>query len=851
MTHTRSAVRAAGQGTLTRKVLPALLLSCFAAQPLFAQTATGAQPPGKPPAPARTGGVPAAQAPAPATAPATAAAPAAADAANAQSGAAVTSGQPAPAGAADDVATVEVVATRPTNKVDRDVYDLKNDISISNASASDILNNVPSVTVDPDGTVQLRGNPNVQLMVNGKRDAQFQGENRGDALNSFPAEAIESIEVINVPGAEFGNEGGSGPIINLVLKRNRKPGSRAALSANKSSGDRYNAFANGEYAAGPYSISGNIGYRKDESSGRNESQRQDRDPQTGLETTAQNSAGNRTSSTRAVTLGSTLTYNVGERDQAGATVSYSKRQSDSASTSMTQRYGVGMAPLSDFTSYDFGERPSENFGLGASYSHKSGAPGEELKFDLRYTGQSNSQDSETLYDYRLLPVATRYATNSQRDSEGRNRILDLSVDYLTPIWDNWSLTAGAKYAANRNDSATNYLAVNPLTGAYEPVPARISEFRSDDRNAALYATLATKFFSATQVKAGLRGEYTELDVRQPRLGQENKYTYMNWLPSLYVTQDFSGDAQLQLRLSRRIARPNERDLNPNLVYYSEFYARQGNPDLEPVNNDLFEIAYRDVFFNVRSDFTLFKRREAPVIGNRSYTLATDPNVIVTSPINFGANDATGIDMNFNVRKLFIQGLSANLGATISNNTRLRISNFITATTESIEQKNHQETIKLRLAYQFDQESLQLSVNRRGASLNGQGINSATTMSTFTWRHNFSPRLSMNLNVSNLLRKGDQESFVDNEVLSLHSLSTGQPRIVSLGLRYQWGGVTGDDRIRNGGRGMFRGPGGPGGRGDGGGGGWGGGDGGGGGSGGGGGWGGGSGGGGGGGGGFGG
>jgi len=841
-----SAVRTAGRGSLPLKLLPALLLGCFAVQPVLAQTA---QPAATAPAGQAAAATQAQAAPErggeqprerrrqqrqdgqPNQAPATETAGSTPGTASSQSGTAntATSADPAQApqgGASDDMATVEVVATRPTNKVDRDVYDLKNDISLSNASASDILNNVPSVTVDPDGTVQLRGNPNVQIMVNGKRDAQFQGDNRGDALNSFPAEAIESIEVINVPGAEFGNEGGSGPIINLVLKRNRKPGSRANLSANKSSGDRYNAFVNGERAAGPYSISGNIGYRKDEGSGRSESQRQDLDPQTGLATAAQNSIGSNTSSTKAVTLGSTFTYNVGERDQAGATVSYSRRRGDNESTSMTQRYGAGMLPSSDFTSYSFGERPSENFGLGASYSHKSGAPGEELKFDLRYTGQSSSQETNTLYDYRLLPVATRYATNSERDSDNRNRILDLSVDYLTPLWETWSLTAGAKYAVNRNDSATNYLAVNPLTGNYEPVPSRISEFKSNDRNAALYATLATKFFSATQVKAGLRGEYTELDVRQPQLGQEDKYYYMNWLPSFYVTQDFSGDAQLQLRLSRRIARPNERDLNPNLVYFSEFYARQGNPDLEPVNNDLFEIAYRDSFFNVRSDFTLFKRREAPVIGNRSYTLPTDPNVIVTSPINFGANDSVGVDMNFNVRKLFIQGLSANLGATISNNSRLRVSNFVTATTQSIEQKNHQETIKLRLAYQFNQESLQLSVNRRGASLNGQGINSATTMSRFTWRHNFTPRLSMNLDVSNLLRKGDQERFVDNEVLSLHSLSTGQPRIVSLGLRYQFGGVTGDDRIRNGGRGMFRGQGGPGGRGDGGGGnggGWGGGN----------------------------
>jgi uncharacterized membrane protein YgcG len=232
-----------------------------------------------------------------------------------------------------------------------------------------------------------------------------------------------------------------------------------------------------------------------------------------------------------------------------------------------------------------------------------------------------------------------------------------------------------------------------------------------------------------------------------------------------------------------------------------------------VNNDNFELAYRDRLFGVDSSFVLFKRRESPVVGNRSYALASDPNVIVTSPINFGANDAVGVDLNFNVRQLLVPGLSANLGATIGNEKRQRIANFASDAT-SVEQSNHRENIKLRLAYQVGMEALQLSVNRNGATLNGQGVNSAVTMTNFTWRHNFSPRLSLNLNVNNVFNTGNMESDVDNEVLRLHTLTVSQPRIVQIGLRYQWGGVTGDERIRNGGRGMFRG--GPDGRGDGGG-----------------------------------
>jgi outer membrane receptor protein involved in Fe transport len=772
--------RHANRAALALKVLPALLFTCFAASPLHAQTAQTAQTPA--PEPGR---------------------------AKAAQGA--TSGTAASAGADDGIATVDVVATRPTNKVDRDVYDLKNDVSVSNASAADILNNVPSVTVDQDGNVALRGNQNVQIMVNGKRDAQFQGQNRGDALNAFPAEAIESIEVINVPGAEFGNEGGSGPIINLVLKRNRKPGSRASLSANKGTEGRGNAFLNGEHAQGPYSISGNIGVRETVRNSHVESQRQDLDPATGAVTDAQNTVGNTQIRSKSVNLGSTLTYNIGERDQAGATVSYSKFRNESDSTSATQRFAADSSPLADYTRRSQNRSPAQNFGIGASYDHKSGEPGEDLKFDLRYTGQNNTTDSAVLYDYRLAP--TPLIANSVRSTDRRNRILDISVDYERNVWDTWHLKAGAKVADSKNNNPTDYLAQDPVTGDYVPVPSRISDFESNDRNAAIYGILSTKLFTNLSIQGGLRGEYTQLDVRQPLLNEEDKYYYMNWLPSFYATRDIGTDGMLQLRAARRIARPNERDLNPNLVYLSDSSARQGNPHLQPVNNDLLELAYRDRIFGVDSSFTLFKRRESPVIGNRSYTLASDPNVIVTSPINFGANDSVGLDLNFNVRRLFLSGLSANLGATLANEKRQRISNFTTDMT-GVEQKNHRENVKLRLAYQVGMESLQLSVNRNGATLNGQGVNGAVTMTNFTWMHRITPRLSLNLNVNNVFHTGNMESDVENEVLRLHTLSVNQPRIVQIGLRYQWGGVTGDERIRSGGRGMFRG--GPGGRGDGGG-----------------------------------
>jgi hypothetical protein len=170
---------------------------------------------------------------------------------------------PATTGQATDgkVQAVTVVGERQNNRIDRQVYDVKSDVSSSNGSAADALGNVPSVGVDPDGTVSLRGNTNVQILVDGKPSAMLQGEGRGAMLQAMPAEDIDSIEVINNPGAEFGNEGGGGPILNLVMKRSRRPGGQGVANANYGTAGRYNAQVGGGYNSGRWGMQGGVNVR--------------------------------------------------------------------------------------------------------------------------------------------------------------------------------------------------------------------------------------------------------------------------------------------------------------------------------------------------------------------------------------------------------------------------------------------------------------------------------------------------------------------------------------------------------------------------------------------------------------
>jgi hypothetical protein len=182
---------------------------------------------------------------------------------------------------ADAPATVSVTAKRASNRIDRQVYDVQSDPASSNDTVADTLNKLPSVAVDADGAVTLRGKSNVQIYVDGKPSAMMQGDNRAAAINALPAADLESVEVINNPGAQFGNEGGGGPILNLVMRRERTPGGFAAVNANLGTEGRYNANSFGSYTTGRMSAQGGVYVRSDKRESTGETVRERIDPATG------------------------------------------------------------------------------------------------------------------------------------------------------------------------------------------------------------------------------------------------------------------------------------------------------------------------------------------------------------------------------------------------------------------------------------------------------------------------------------------------------------------------------------------------------------------------------------------
>ena len=328
-----------------------------------------------------------------------------------------------------------VVSERQTNRVDRQVYDIKNDASTAGASIGDVLNNVPSVNVDPNGTVRLRGSERVTVLVDGKPTAQLQGDNRAAAINALPAENYESVQVINNPGAEFGNEAGGGPILNLISRRYTKPGGNGSVAGTIGPSGRHNAFANGSYSSGYASVNGTLNVRRDGNDTDTDEVRDRIDPVTEADQPPAPGSAIATASTPSSRPAWAAATTTTKPTPSPASVSFSKRGNDASQNEHFTDFGTGQTPVVDYLTppQDRRRRPQPRVRdrLGAPLRRPTAST---LKVDLRHSSNNNTNDTATVYQAMLMP-ATGAPTlrNYAQDADTRVRMTDLSTDYTGPV----------------------------------------------------------------------------------------------------------------------------------------------------------------------------------------------------------------------------------------------------------------------------------------------------------------------------------------------------------------------------------------------------------------------------------
>lgn len=702
----------------------------------------------------------------------------------------------APQQAGQTTPTVTVVSERQTNRVDRQVYDIKNDASTAGASIGDVLNNVPSVNVDPNGTVRLRGSERVTVLVDGKPTAQLQGDNRAAAINALPAENYESVQVINNPGAEFGNEAGGGPILNLISRRYTKPGGNGTVSGNVGPSGRHSAFATGSYSSGYASVNGTLNVRRDGNDTDTDEVRDRIDPLSKADSRLHQEV-HRHGINDFVQGGVGGRYNYSETDTVTGSVSLSKRGNDASSNERFTDFRTGQSPVVDYATRRKTSGDALNHEFVTGWERRFPADGESLKVDLRRSSNNNTSDTGTVYEPILLP-ATGAPTlrNYAQNGETRVRMTDLSTDYNSPLAGGL-LTTGARWQKTSQEFDNRYLFSD--TGALDG--RRSNLFQLDQIVTAAYGTFEMPINKQWSFKSGLRVEHTDLDLNQVTTSIQASNKYTNYLPSLFLTHKLDPNTNIRLSYADRISRPNAADLNPFVNYANDYYVSSGNPRLHPVKMHSLELGYETRVMGLMPVSARgYLRREGDVITDRRVFL--NDTTLLTTKDNIGDRRSGGVE--FSVMGMIPPNMKVG-GFALPSIRFMFNGNYGFIEQDSIDatgltgQKRRTPSLQLQGGGQWQMspsDVLTFMTFHQGKLLSGEGYRAPFGMFNLAYEHKFDQRLSLNIRANDLLRSTDQKFRVSTDTLLDRTDTRVHQRRLYVGLRYTFGGVTGNDAVRN-------------------------------------------------------
>ncbi|MFZ6655744.1 TonB-dependent receptor domain-containing protein [Undibacterium sp. TJN19] len=672
---------------------------------------------------------------------------------------------------------VTVTAERPVNRIDRQVYDVKSDVNSTNGTAADALNNVPSVSVDPDGTVSLRGSTKVQILIDGKPSAMMQGDNRGASLLAMPSHDIDSVEVINNPGAQFGNEGGGGPIINLVMKRTRQPGGFGVVNANAGTAGRYNSAVSGSYHEGAFGIQGGFNFRHDGRNSVGDATRDSLDPVTGTST-----HNTQTSAAKGLNdfsgINATLTYNLGTKDTLGANFSYSLRSNNQKSEDHYQTYNPDNALISDYVRTSLRKGDSNNYSWGGRYDHKGDINGETLKLDLRVSSSDNASENNYANVYAVNPgsVTDRH---SLQDNKTGVKIVDFTGDYERPDGDGL-IKLGYKIADHKSEFDTSYFDIDPVSSIQTVNASRTNRFSLDEGNLAVYGSYQLRLNEKWGVLAGLRTEYTHIDLQQLTSNIEATNHYINYIPSFFASYQMTDDTTLRLSYAHRIRRAGASELNPYQVYRDELNVSSGNPKLKPAQTDSFELAYETRVGKLDMNIRGYYRNESDAILYRR-TLLPD-GVLLTTLDNGGGSHISGLEFTLSGK------VTPKFSINTSGNLLFGEQIYVNTAGQEVHHPSTSLSLRGRFNYQFtDDDNLQLSLNTQGRTASGEGYRQPNSTANFSYRHNITKNLNVVMNVTDVFNSNKIENQIDTDILKERSIRRYDGRLIYIGLSYRFGG----------------------------------------------------------------
>ncbi|WP_425997414.1 TonB-dependent receptor domain-containing protein [Caulobacter sp. DWR1-3-2b1] len=678
--------------------------------------------------------------------------------------------KPGEAATAVEGVTVTSDSTAMRTSIDRRSYSVANDLSARTGSISDALRNIPSVEVDVQGNVSLRGDPNVTIMIDGKPSGMFNGDGKADALQQLPADQIDRVEVMTNPSAAFRPDGSAG-VINLITKKNAKPGTTGSIRANIGPDGRYNGGISGSRRAGKLTLSGDAGYRFDNQEFSQTVERAvfDTPSQTFVESRQAAKFENKGG---GLNLRGGLDYDLDKQNRLSTEIRYRGFSFDTEGVETFEGENVAGAVNRAFRRATMADMSRKNAAITGDWRRQLKGAEHELAAHVEYELTDFSRDSRAFADN--TPAADEYEVYGFGSDQTR---ANFKLDYTRSLPGESKLKAGVDLEAARNEY-DNHGARGPTPGGLIVDANRTNRFLYDQNVYAAYLTYEKPFGDFT-VQGGLRLEQVEIETSQVTANLKGQNDYFRAYPSLHMGYKLSETQTLSANYSHRVQRPQPQDLNPYPIYQDPQNYFAGNPNLKPQETHSYELGYQYRKGPASYLATAYFRQSYKAV--TSVTRDLGGGVLLTTRENLGESRNGGLELvaNGKLTPKITYNVSANAFWNEIDANALGFTGTRSGTTLSGRANvNWQVTPK---------DFLQINGFTSGKRLTPQGYREPHQMINLGYRRKMNDKLSFVVTANDVLNSFKDDSIIETPLLRDRTERRPKVRAVFFGFTYLFGG----------------------------------------------------------------
>ncbi|MCS7052684.1 MAG: TonB-dependent receptor [Ignavibacterium sp.] len=540
-----------------------------------------------------------------------------------------------------DLSNVVVVGEKEViiNNLDKKVINVEKDLTTVGGTAVDVVQNIPSVTVDADGNISYRGNQNIRILIDGK-PSELLGLGSGDVLSNIPASQIESVELVTNPSARYDPEG-TGGILNIILKKKRDGGLNGNISLTGGTGNKFNGSLNFNYRISSLNFFASIDSRANNTDNNGNSIRE-------------NLLGGNNAYLNQVSNGSLNHF--GNNISAGVdyiiddfnTLTFSSRLRSGGfdNTSFVENTTLNSNQIMTryFQRESDNDRRMNALQNTLSYRRTFSNPGAEFTADIilgNFRMKRDENFRQTNFDLNMNPLPNPLL---QKGLSNNNNIQwTIQANYINPIIDFGRIETGFKISLRNFKSNNDYLNYNYNSNNWIADLTRKTNFDFKENIYAIYGIYSNNY-EKFQYQVGIRAEQTNVSGYEKNTTVGFNKNYFSVYPTIHLVQGLPDFQELQLSYSRRVERPHNRILNPYVDRSDSLNISYGNPQLDPEYINSLEFGYSKLFGRAALTSSLFYRYTQNAIMN--YTFIRPDGVTETTWKNLAKRLSYGAEITF-------------------------------------------------------------------------------------------------------------------------------------------------------------------------------------------------------------